>query len=327
MTRGPALSDPAPGAASPIPVRTADGWTIHLHRHPPGGDASQTDPRRPVLLLSPGMMLSGRSLDRPRRRGMASWLAARGHAVYLVDLRGHGASRPAAAEGGDWTYDEIVAFDVPAAVEAAAALHPGRPLVWIGHSLSAHAGAAAFGQRPDLPLAAAVLISPVVWIRRHEPSVAVWAAKRLTLAAWWGLTRAVGYTPARRLRIGSDDEAPGYVRQFVEWAKADAWMSRPEPPGPPAPWRGRVDYLAGLARVRFPVLVVNARGDRWIARTPCVRRFAAAFVAAPVEFLELGRRELGTRREPGHMTLVKDPVAEAAWRAIAEWIDRLPAAP
>lgn len=281
-----------------------------------------------MLLLAPGMMLSGRSLDRPRGRGMATALAARGHLVYLLDLRGHGASRPAAAEGADWTYDEIVAFDVPAAVEAVAARHPGRRLVWIGHSLSAHAGAAAFGQRPDLGLAAAVLISPVVWIRRHEPSPAAWLAKRANLSLWWWLTRAVGHTPARRLRIGSDDEAPGYVRQFVEWARADAWTSRPEPPGPPHPWTGRVDYLAGLARVRFPVLVVNARGDRWISRTACVRCFADAFTGAPVEFWELGREELGLSRrqmplEPGHMALVKDARSAAAWDRIADWIDEL----
>lgn len=285
-------------------------------------------PERPVLLLSPGMMLSGRSLDRPRGRGMASHFAHRGHPVYLLDLRGHGASRPAAAEGGDWTYDEIVAFDVPAAVEAVAARHPGRKLVWIGHSLSAHAGAAAFGQRPDLPLTAAVLISPVVWMRCHEPSAPVWLAKRLTLWAWWRLTAAVGHMPARRLKIGSDDEAPGYVRQFAEWARADEWTSRPEPPGPPHPWRGRVDYLAGLARIPWPTLIVNAKGDRWISRAPCVRRFAAAFTGAPVDFWEIGCRELGLSRremaiEPGHMTLVKDGRAVGAWERIGGWIDGL----
>jgi predicted alpha/beta hydrolase len=328
------------GETAPIPVPTGDGWTIHLHPHVGGGGAEGAgapsrgggDESKPVLLLAPGMMLSGRSLDRPRGRGMATALAARGHTVYLVDLRGHGASRPAAAEGGDWTYDQIVAFDVPAAVEAVAARHPGRRLVWIGHSLSAHAGAAAFGQRPELPLAGAVLISPVVWMRRHEPSAAAWLAKRATLSLWWGLTRTVGYMPARRLRIGSDDEAPGYVRQFLDWARANEWTSRaefpglPSPPGPPHPWPGRVDYLAGLARVRFPILVVNARGDRLISRTACVRCFADAFTGAPVTFWELGRRELGLpgsrlRTEPGHMALVKDAESAPAWERIGKWIE------
>jgi predicted alpha/beta hydrolase len=275
-----------------------------------------------VLILSPGMMLSGRSLDRPPGRGMATWFAACGRPVYTVDLRGHGASRPHASEGGRWTYDELVAFDIPAAVRAVAARHPGRPLVWIGHSLSAHAGAAAFGQDPDLPLAGAALLSPVVWIRRHEPSASFWLLKRGLLALWWGLTRVVGYMPARRLRIGSDDEAAAYVRQFLDWAAADAWTSRPQPPGPPHPWSGRVDYLEGLARIRFPVLVVAARGDRWISRTPAVRRFAAALTGAPVTFLELGRSELPRLpREPGHMCLVRDPRAGEAWARVAGWVD------
>ena len=272
-----------------------------------------------MLLLGPGMMLSGRSLDRPPGRGMASWFARRGHPVLTLDLRGHGASEPHAADGGRWTYDDIVAFDVPAAVEAVAALYPGRPLVWIGHSLSAHAGAAAFGQRPDLPLAAAVLLCPVVWIRRHEPSSAAWVVKRVLLTLWWGLTRTVGHMPARRLGIGSDDEPAGYVRQFVDWARTDAWCSRPL--APPAPWRGVVDYLAGLDRIRCPVLVVSARGDRWISRTPAVRRFADALGGANVTFAELGRREVPELpREPGHMTLVRDARAARAWELIDEWI-------
>ncbi len=312
---------PAPPAGAPraLPFRAADGWTLHLWHHPPGAGA---DRGRAALLLAPGMMLSGRSLDRPPGGGMASWFAARGHPVYCLDVRGHGASGPHAGAGGDWTYDEIVAFDVPAAAAELARRHPGRPRVWVGHSLSAHAAAAALGQRPDLPVDAAVLIAPVVWIRPHEPSWPHWVVKRITLAAWSAVTRAVGHTPARRLGLGSDDEAPGYVDQFRRWAREGAWTSLPQPPGPPRPWSGRVDYLAGLDRIRIPVLVVAARGDRWIARPECVRRFAAAIGDGGAAYLELGRRELELQREPGHMTLVRDPHAAGAWRETAAWIDR-----
>lgn len=297
-------------------MTTRDGWTLHLEEHPPrspGGSARA----RAALVLSPGMMLGRRAMDRPSGRGLASHLAGRGHHVYTLDLRGHGASGPKAGEGADWTYDDLVLHDIPAAVGAVARRHPDLPLAWVGHSLSAHAGAATLGLRRDLPLDAAVLISPVVWMRRHEPSAAWWLYKRLVLALWHGLTRAVGHTPARRLGIGTDDEAAGYVAQFPRWARQDRWRSREDLPG------GPLDYLEGLGRVELPVLVMNARGDRWISRTPCVRRFAAEMVRARLTFLELGRRELGGDTEPGHMALLTDPRSRPAWERIADWLDRV----
>jgi len=304
-----------------IPVDTADGWTLSMEEHAPatvGGSAfGGTAAARAALLVSHGMMVNRRSLDRPPGRGLVSFLRRRGFHVYALDLRGHGASGPRAAEGGRWSYDDIVQRDLPAAMRAVARRHPELPRAFLGHSLSAHAGGATLGLQPDLPVDAAVLISPVVWIRRHEPSAAWWLSKRLLLAAWYGLSRPAGRTPARRLGIGSEDEPLPYVRQFGDWARHDRWTSA-----------DGVDYLAALGRVAVPVLVLGARGDRWISRTPSVRRFAEAMERAPVEMVELGRRELPElRHEPGHMTLVTDPRSRPAWERIADWLERtLPAA-
>lgn len=311
MSRRDPSDAPAAGCGRQIAVRTADGWTIHLEWRSPEGRTA-----RAALVLAPGMMVDRRCLDRPPGRGIASFFAAAGFHVYTVDLRGHGASGPRVGEGGDWTYDEIVAYDVPAAIGEVARRHPGLPRAWVGHSLSAHAGAAALGLRPDLPVDAAVLVSPVVWIRAHEPSLPWWLYKRAMLGIWHGVTRLAGRTPARRLGIGSDDEAPGYVAQFGEWARSGRWRGRE------GGATGGADYLDGLAQIELPVLVVNARGDRWICRAPSVRRFAAAIDRAPLTFLELGRAELGTRREPRHMALVTDPACRRGWELVAGWLDR-----
>ena len=296
-----------------IPVDTPDGWTLHMEEHPPAAAAGPGVAARGAVLVSHGMMVNRKTMDRPPGRGLVSFLCRRGFHVYALDLRGHGASGPRAAEGGVWSYDDVVQRDLPAALRAVARRHPELPRALVGHSLSAHGGGVALGLDPDLPVDAAVLISPVVWIRRHEPSAARWWVKRLVLAAWYGLARAVGRMPARRLGIGTEDEAVPYVRQFRDWAASGRWTSQD----------GAVDYLAALARVRVPVLVLNARGDRWVSRTPCVECFAAAMERAPVELREIGRRDLPElRREPGHMTLVTDPRSRPAWELTAAWLDR-----
>jgi predicted alpha/beta hydrolase len=302
-----------------IPVDTEDGWTLYMEEHPPaavaglGGAAAA----RGAVLVSHGMMVNRKIMDRPPGRGLVSHLRRRGYHVYSLDLRGHGASGPKAAAGATWSYDDLVQRDLPAALRAVARRHPELPRALVGHSLSAHGGGAALGLAPELPVDAAVLISPVVWIRGHEPAAGWWAVKRLLLAAWYGLTRTVGHMPARRLGIGTEDEPPAYVRQFVDWARSGRWTSRD----------GSVDYLEALARVEVPVLVLTARGDRWICRPPAVERFAAALRRAPVELRVLGRRDLPELpRQPGHMTLVTDPRSRPAWDLLADWLDRtLPA--
>lgn len=315
-----------------IPVDTADGWTLHLEEHPPAAVGGTPAVARAALLVSHGMMVNRRSLDRPSGRGLVSFFRRRGFHVYSLDLRGHGASGPKAGDGGRWTYDDIVQLDLPAAIRAVARRHPELPLAYLGHSLSGHGGGVALGLDPQLPVDAAVLISPVLWIRSHEPSYPWWLYKRLMLGLWWGLTRVAGRTPARRLGIGTEDEAPGYVRQFPEWARHDRWVGRVAAGIAGDAKAGaedgkEVDYLAALSRVRGPVLVVNARGDRWVSRTPSVRRFADALTAARVEVREVGRADLPElRREPGHMTLVTDRRSRPAWEGIAEWLEsELPA--
>lgn len=283
---------------SVIRVPTGDGWAVHLEPHLPPGEA------RAALLLGPGMMLDRRAMDRPKGRGLASFFRDLGFAVYTLDLRGKGAGGPKAGDGGDWTYDDLVLRDLPAALQAVAERHPNVPRWLLGHSLCAHVGAASVGLRPVLPVDGLVLLAPVVWIRRHEPSRFHWIAKRATLAVWHGVTRVVGHFPARRLRIGTEDEPPGYVAQFAAWARTNRWGHR----------SGTPDYLVALGRIEQPVLVVSGQRDR-IARRVSVERFARA----------VGEHGAVHRTVPGagHMDLIDGRVCRDAWEEIVTWMDGL----
>jgi len=299
--------------SSPLPrpllwwTTTADGWSLALRTYSPAG------PARASLLLSPGMMLDGRAMDRPAGSGLASFFRDRGYLATTLDLRGHGSSRPRAARRVDWNFDDLVLRDIPAACQAMRAAHPELPLIWLGHSLSAHAGAVASGLDPELGLQALVLLCPGPWLRVLEPSATLWWGKRTLLLAWSALTAACGRFPAQLLAVGTNDESRGFVFQHLRWARRDGWRSTD----------GRHDYLEATRRVQVPSLVIAAEGDL-LCRPAQVERFAAILGdrGSPATYWRIDRARLSSHRQPRHMGVLTALPSHRLWEEIAGWIDR-----
>ena len=118
---------------------TADGVRLSIRRHAAASD------RRAVLLCTHAMMANGNYFE----RGFAQHLASRGIAVYVLDWRGHGASRPPHPQRDRWAFEDYVERDLPAAVDAVAADAGVDPedLVYLGHSLGGLVGLAGFSTR------------------------------------------------------------------------------------------------------------------------------------------------------------------------------------
>ena len=68
----------------------------------------------------------------------ARHLAANGAAVLLHDMRGIGASRPDDLAAMRMTYEDWGRLDMPAALDALIAAHPGLPVTHVGHSVGGH---------------------------------------------------------------------------------------------------------------------------------------------------------------------------------------------
>jgi len=227
--------------------------------------------------------------------------------VLLPDLRGHGRSGPTPREGGDWSYDELVA-DTGVYVELARRLAPGLPVVLLGHSLFAHTSLAWLGQHPDAPVAAHVALAMDVWMRACEPSRPRWLLKRATMAVAAGVTALAGYFPAARLGLGSMDEARGYWADISRGVRVDGWRGR-----------DGVDYHAGLAAIRCPCLHVVSAGDRLLAHPAAALRLTAAIPGRTA--WQLGTDAAFADLRPDHMGLLTGPSAPL-WRAIAEWLQQ-----
>jgi predicted alpha/beta hydrolase len=300
----------ASGQRQPFSVACADGWVLR-------GDIVVDAPPVAVAVVGHAMMVDRRTLDRPRGRGLVSSLAARGIACVVADLRGHGQSGPRPDEGGDWSYDDLVEHDVPTLIALARSRFPRLPLACVGHSLFGHISLAHLARHPDADVDALVLLA----VNVPNPS---WGARPLDYARRLAgielmgmLGRLFGRLPARRLRYGTDDEAGGYVRDFVRNGRARRWLAR-----------DGFDYWDALARIDRPLLALVGAGDRFMSPPDDVRAIVSRVAGAQLHVVGRHRdRDDGGRSWPDHMGLVLDERARPAWEQAAQFIRSIRSAP
>jgi predicted alpha/beta hydrolase len=261
-----------------VEVETADGWKLAMSRFPPSGSGHG------AALLTHAMMASARTLAQ-----LAVGLSTRGFDCFTLDFRGHGASAPPRARDADWSFDDYVRFDLPAAVEAVARTAGVPKIAYVGHSLGGLTGLAA-----GAPFARQVLLATCVWRFRGKVP---WQ-RMLSMAAYRKIARTFGYAPIRAFRMGSDDEPRSYVEQLTDCAFGDHWTSRD----------GSVDYAAQLASIRTPTLSLVAGRDAL-----CTRRDAQEIVDALAGEKEL--RVVDSIR--GHFGLLRNGFV---WDEIAGWL-------
>jgi polyhydroxyalkanoate synthase len=124
---------PCPMATDRL-LATADGATIALHHHPGPGE--------PVLMVH-GISSNHWFWDLDEDNSAARWLQARGHDVWLLDLRGHGDARRSldgTPQISGWTVDDYGRFDVAAAVDHVLRVTGRERLAYVGHSMGGMVG-------------------------------------------------------------------------------------------------------------------------------------------------------------------------------------------
>ncbi len=322
--------------AALLEVPTADGWTIALHHFPAAGPRAR---RHPVILCH-GIMSNRFTWDLDARVSLATWLARRGFDVYALDLRGGGDSlRPGLFDDQRYTYrfDDYVAHDVPAAIEAVSARAGGRPVHWIGHSMGGMIMYAwlqrgdqdrvrsftAVGSPPLIPdhvttmNASYELFSIAEFFFDELPTGTL-----ATLGAAWADQTAISPLhvlwnydnldpgAARRLAAhGTANLSAGVLRQFIDSAEAGRLQSAD----------GQTDYTAGLAALRAPVLFIAGVLDHLAPPYVVMQGFRQA--GSPDKHLALFGRAHGHRHDYGHLDLAMGASApDEVFPVILRWL-------
>ena len=115
-----------------------------------------------------------------RYRGLAEDKAARGYAVHVYDLRGHG--RSAGRRGHLGRFSDYL-DDTAVYLDAVREEQPGRPLILLGHSLGGLIAAAYVEDRPAQGFAGLILSSPFLRLGMPVPPLKLSAARLLSVVA------------------------------------------------------------------------------------------------------------------------------------------------
>jgi pimeloyl-ACP methyl ester carboxylesterase len=329
------------GSARPSPAsihhaRTVDGWEIALHRHRGEGD------KLPVILC-PGYGCSAFFLDYDDRYSLARFLARCGHDVWVLDLRGRGASRtvaPADPRRWTWTFDDFVRYDVPAAIALVRAETGRRRVGWVGHSMGgsalyAFAGSSPLGREAVaavVTIASPVLFPPTAWkpIERigrwllHLPLPRTVPQRELVSLLWdaIGLTGwiRVGMNPhnidrrlaGRALRRSLHNVSLAKLRQLAVWSADQVFRSAD----------GSVDYRSALRHFDLPLLILAGTDDR-LASPASVRLALNEVSSSDKTYVEVGERS-GFSADYGHIDLVLGRHApDEVFPRIGSWLDRV----
>lgn len=242
-------------------ARGADRVGVQVYPEP-------DDPGAPMVVVWPAMGVPARYY-----RPFAGQLRAAGLAVAVADLRGTGASTPAASRHSRDGYADL-ADDVGAVLDHLAPRLDGRRVILLGHSLGGQA-CALYLARTEKPAADALALVAVglPWFRSYPAARArgvLWMTQSInSVAAVLGVWPGWGF---------GGRQARGVISDWAYTARHGRFP--------------RAVAESGLSPVRLPVLAVSVEGDQY---TPAATldHLCAMMPAAAIHRVHLTTADLG----------------------------------
>ena len=253
----------------------------------------------PVLMVH-GVMANGRTFYTESGKGLAHFLADAGYDVYAADLRGRGHSTPKIGPHSRHGQTETICEDLPALHDFVRRKSGGQPVHWIAHSWGGVHMTSCLVRFPEIATQVASLVyfgsKRSVRVRNLNKLIEVdfmWS----TAARW--LIKACGYLPARRIRLGADDESDKSHLQSKLWAEPKPWVDSDD----------GFDYAAAAKAGHLPpVLYFAAANDPCRGHPEDVRRFRDESGPHLSRLHLLGRRA-GHLHDYNHVSLLTHPDA------------------
>ncbi|PVZ65463.1 alpha/beta fold hydrolase [Pelagibaculum spongiae] len=280
-----------------VSIAFSDQQTLHM-RHIYVDDNNH---KKPVVFMLHGAVENGKIFYTKSNKGLGPWLARQGFQVYIADLRGRGDSLPAINSKSSYGQTEAIIEDIPAFLAEIEQRHPGLPQYWIGHSWGGVLLNCFLARNPDH--ISKIKACAYFGVKR---SIFNWHPKRYIVAnLMWNrvlpkMARKHGYLPARKLKVGSDDETLKSLQQSVQWVKQNPWVDSDD----------GFDYAAALINTALPpTLHIAGTKDVAIARPRDIRRFIKESGKGKTE-LKLYGKKFGHGQDYDHINMLTHPAAQ-----------------
>ena len=337
-------------------AKTEDGWMLGVRR------ISSTQPgsgKLPVVLCH-GLGLNG-TFWTITDSHLPSQLALRGYDVFVVDMRGSGASHrvgipgrinqvlrqtPIREVGGrNWTVDDEAKYDVAAILEYVERETGSRQVNWVGHSLGGMLMFPFLELSPESSrVANFVDMGGVAMVMQTADTIRMRKADKILRTLSLGLSTGRLGRPMMYGRMGFMQQIDRfyYTPANVDDRTVDRFYGFTlEDPGAGAlkqldPYLhsgrmlsadGKTDYAAGLDRITTPILMVAGEADI-MADIPSTMLTYNALGSPDKTLMRFGRVN-GQTEDYGHCDLVWSRNApKEVFPPLIDWLDaRQPASP
>ena len=250
-----------------------------------------------IVLCVPAMGVPANKYDT-----LCCALTDAGLSAATMDLRGLGASSVRASKDTDFSYAEIVAYDLPCAISALHEHFSQRRIVLLGHSLGGQLSALYLSQNQDLVAGLILTASCSVYYRgwRMPKSLGVLLFSQVAVIA----SKCCGYFPGHRFKFAGR-EARGVMRDWAHNALTGRYAST------------NINYETDLAQVSLPVLAINFDDDKFAPVRATRNLLGKLSTLCDVQMLRLSGADLN-QGSADHFNWMKHPTAVS--RAVEKWL-------
>jgi len=254
---------------------------------------------RTVVLLH-GSIENARIFFSRSGKGFAPFLASAGYTVFAPDFRGKGESVPAISRHSRTGQYDTIETEIPAILQwVMQEAHTSRVML-AAHSWGGVLALATLARRPELlPHIAALLCFGT------KRRIGIFSLRRLWIIdiLWSGLgtlcTLLAGYLPAKRLRMGSDNEPGPFYLQLNRWVYAKKWRFYPD----------GSNLAATLKQMQLPPsLFLTGINDKLLGHPSDVKRLMNE-CGIPLANFRLLSRENGNLEDYDHINILTHPSA------------------
>jgi predicted alpha/beta hydrolase len=269
----------------------------------------------PAILMIHGAIENSRIFYSEKGKGLAPFLANQGFDVFVTDLRGKGKSTPLANTGqvkaGQF---ELIMHDIPALVKKIDELKgPHTPIHLMAHSWGGVLLASWFARFADKNQGVKSMTFFASKRKIYVHHVKRWFMVDLMWTALGSLATIIkGYLPAKKMRMGSDDEPLNFFFECNRWVYSNRWVDP----------KDGFNYNQAFKKTKFPpILSLTGAGDHSLGNPYCVKKMLDEMGVEKLKNLVLSKTN-GHAHNYDHINILTHPDApNDHFQLVLNWLN------